>query len=436
MKKTLILLLAAGLTACTLQKTWDGVPIGKPISVTFPTPTESIASVALTAAQKEGVKAGNELAFRLLDQLYDGESFLCSPLSLQCALGMTANGASGETLQEILDVLGYGTEGVDAMNAYHKTLLEQLPAVDLKVTLKLTDALLVNDLFPLLPGFQETVQDHYYAAVENDPFDNPEKTTARVNEWASRNTDGFLQNILQPSDVAPNTAAYLMNALYFKAKWAGSEDSPMFQEKFTKEGKFTTADGSVRQVSMMHHVDGNYYRYAEMDGYTVLALPFGDWKYYMYFLLPDGNDLKAFTRELRSVSWNDVLGSFKQDAEVYVSLPKFDLENRYSLKETLQELGIRRAFVDDGSAQFDRMFAPNGSGAWFWINEVYQSARISVAEWGTEAASVTVVDMVGPTSPGPGEEPKRLFFNADHPFVFLVGEATSGTILFAGAYNG
>jgi len=317
------------------------------------------------------VKAGNELAFRLLDQLYDGKSFLCSPLSLQCALGMTANGASGETLQEILDVLGYGTEGVDAMNAYHKTLLEQLPAVDLKVTLKLTDALLVNDLFPLLPGFQETVQDHYYAAVENDPFDNPEKTTARVNEWASRNTDGFLQNILQPSDVAPNTAAYLMNALYFKAKWAGSEDSPMFQEKFTKEGKFTTADGSVRQVSMMHHVDGNYYRYAEMDGYTVLALPFGDWKYYMYFLLPDGNDLKAFTRELRSVSWNDVLGSFKQDAEVYEILfvveqherQRFDSEvferTDHAVADELPGIGAgghRTHLADDLHARFDPEF--------------------------------------------------------------------------------
>ena len=434
MKKTLVLLIAAGLATSACQKVWNGVPIGEPISITFPTPEEAIDQVVLNEAQKGYVKAGNQMAFNLLDELYDGKSFLCSPLSLQCALGMAANGASGETLQEIVDVLGYGADGVDAMNAYHKTLLEQLPAVDMGVTLKLTDALLVHEQFPLLPAFRQTVQDSYYAAVENDPFDDPEKVAARVNEWASRNTDGFLTEILRPEEVQPNTASYLMNALYFKAKWAGGERDPMFSDRFTSDGKFTMADGTAKQVPLMHHVDGRYYRYAEMDGYKVLALPFGDWKYNMYFLLPDGNDLKAFTRQLRDISWNDILGSLKRDAEVYVTLPKFDLENRYKLKESLRALGICRAFLDDGSAQFDRMFAR--TDAWYWINEVYQSARITVAEWGTEAAAVTVVDMSEATDAGPGFEPKRFYFNATHPFVFLIGEATSGAVLFVGAYNG
>ena len=86
-------------------------------------------------------------------------------------------------------------------------------------------------------------------------------------------------------------------------------------------------------------------------------------------------------------------------------------------------------------AEFDRMFAPK-PGYVYWIEKVIQKARISVAEWGTEAAAVTVVEMDGKNAMGPGEEPKRINFFADHPFVYLIGEATSGTILFEGVYSG
>jgi hypothetical protein len=123
--------------------------------------------VVLDDTQKNYVDAGNKMAFRFLKGIYDGDNIICSPLSLQYALAMTANGASGETLREIIDFLGYGEDGIEALNEYNKTLLEQLPAVDLDVTLKVTDALLVNDRFSLLPEFKETVTNSYYAAVDN-----------------------------------------------------------------------------------------------------------------------------------------------------------------------------------------------------------------------------------------------------------------------------
>lgn len=426
MKKLLIPLIGLmALVSCNKQ-----IMIKDPITVETPTPTEQITKVTLTETEQGYMAAGNAMAFRFLNQIYDGNNLIISPLSLQYALAMTANGASGETLQEIIDFLGYGEEGVDALNSYSRKLLEQLPAVDLDVTLKLTDAILVNDQFPLLPAFKETVQSNYYAAVESMPFTNPDYTAARINEWASRSTNGFIDKVLDPSELSPDAVAYLMNALYFKAKWAGSDYSPMFREHATYQEDFTLTDGSKKKVDMMHNVKDH--RYAIRDGYKVLALPYAGHKYYMYILLPDGNDVKPLLEKLAATPWGEITGSLLGDAEVNLKLPKFEIENKFYLKETLEALGVKKAFK--GSvAQFDRMFEPK-PGWYYWIEKVIQKARIKVSEWGTEAAAVTVVEMVGESAMAP--EPKRIDFFADHPFVWIIGESTSGAILFEGVYTG
>lgn len=430
MKKIVLTAAAAVLVwSCDMILVKDPV-VTDPIDVFFPDPTEQITKVDLSETEKGYVDAGNGMAFRLLNQMYSGENVVLSPLSLQLALAMTANGADGKTLQEIIGFLGYGADGIDALNAYSKKLLDQLPAVDMDVKLKLTDALLVNDQFPLLPAFQQKVQQNYYAAVDNMDFSDPAMVAARINEWASRNTDGFIDKVLEPGDISDDVVAAIMNALYFKAKWAGTEYDPMFWEESTYQDAFTLADGSKKQVSFMRNA--RYHRYAEMDGYKVLALPYAGSKYYMYILLPDDNNLDALVKKLPNISWKTILSSFKNDAEVYVKLPKFDIENKFELNDALKALGMQRPFVP-GTAEFNSMFEK--SGYYFWIGSVIQKARISVAEWGTEAAAVTVVMMCG-ESAGPGEEPKRVYFYADHPFLFVIGEATSGTILFEGAYTG
>lgn len=290
-----------------------------PITIQSPVPTEQITKVTLDETQKGYVDAGNRMAFRFLGEMFDNENLVCSPLSLQYALAMTANGASGQTRQEIIDFLGYGEEDIDALNEYSKTLLEQLPAVDLDVTLKVTDALLVNDKFPLLPSFKETVENNYYAAVDNLDFSDPEQVAARINEWASRNTDGFIDNILSASEISEDAVAYIMNALYFKAKWAGGEYDPMFESNATKPDDFHLSDGSTIKVDMMRNM--RWHQYAEMDGYKVLAIPYAGYKYYMYILLPDENDINGLIEKLKTTSWSDILSKMKSDAEVYIRIP-------------------------------------------------------------------------------------------------------------------
>ncbi|MBP5635899.1 MAG: serpin family protein [Bacteroidales bacterium] len=432
MKKTLLFVAAIALVCACVDPVDPVVPEDEQLNVSFPQPKAQLTKVDLNATEQGYVDAGNKMAFKFLEKMYDGYNLILSPLSLQYVLAMSANGASGQTLQEIIDFLGYGKEGITALNAYSKKMLEQLPAVDLEVTLKLTDALLVNKNFPLNKDFKSTVEKSYYAAVENMDFSDPAKVAARVNDWASRSTDGFIDKVLEASDISPAAVAFLMNALYFKAKWAGSEYNPMFLKEGTMDDTFTLSDGSKKKIPFMNNM--RHHQYAEMDGYKVLALPYAGEKFFMYILLPDDNKLDALVKKLPGISWRNLTSSFKTDAEVFLKLPKFDVENRYSLNDALQALGVTKAFKE-GQAEFDSMFDPKyTAGMEFWISKVLQKAKISVAEWGTEAAAVTVAMYAG--NAGPEPEPKRINFYCDHPFVFVIGEATSGTILFEGAFTG
>ncbi len=419
------------MVSCSKDMNPESVPaevdVKDTIKVMSPVPVQQITKVALNEVQKGYVEAGNSMAFRFLDRMYEGKNVVCSPLSLQYALSMAANGASGQTLHEIVDFFGYGDEGIDALNAYNKILLEQLPAVDLDVKLKVTDALIVNNMFPLLPSFKETVENNYYAAVDNMDFSDPDQVAARLNEWARRSTDGFIDEILKSEDISKDAVAFIMNALYFKAKWA-DDIKPMFDERYTAQEDFTETDGNKVKLDMMRTT--SWYWYAEMDGYLVLKLPFAGKKFNMYFLLPDKNDVGALIAKLQKTSWSEITESLKNDAEVRVRIPKFDIENKSDLTAVLQSLGISKAFQAN-SAEFDNMFQSDGP---FMISKVIQKSRISVTEWGTEAGSVTIVDMDGAAEDQP--QYKIVNFNANHPFVFVIGEETSGTILFEGVFAG
>ena len=428
MKTLGIISAVAGFISLVSCSDIDWVRVKNPITISSPSPTEQITKVSLTDTQAGYVEAGNSMSFRFLKELYDEKNLVCSPLSLQYALAMAANGASGETLQEIIDFLGYGEEGIEALNEYSKILLEQLPAVDLNVDLKVTDALLVNDMFPLLPSFKKTVETNYYAAVDNMDFSDPKQIAARINDWAKTNTNGFIDKLIDPSEISPEAVAFIMNALYFKAKWAGNKYSPMFREEGTRSEDFHLKDGKTVKAKMMRNT--RYHEYAEMDGYKVLVLPYANGKFNMYVLLPDENDIEGMIEKLQTTSWSEIRANLKQDAEVHVKLPKFNIENKHNLNDALNALGVKKAF-QPSVAEFDMMFQQK-SGYYYWISKVIQKSRIAVSEWGTEAGSVTVVEMDGATDVGPGSKPKQLYFYVNHPFLFVIGEKTSGTILFEG----
>lgn len=423
----LCLIVAAAAVACN-EKPQMPVELDDAFSITQPAPEDGITRVTLSETQKGYVREGNKMAFKLLKQLV-GEtngSFVCSPLSLQLALAMTANGAEGETLQEMLNVLGYGHEGMAALNAYSQILLTQLPAIDKEVTIKMADALVAIDLFPLKKDFRETLKTYYYAPAVSMSFDDPQQVLAQINEWARRNTEGLIDPILK--EMSPNAVAYLMNSLYFKAKWQGTEWSPMFNSDFTQNGTFYKAGGKKVQLPFM--ASGNDFPYADQGSYEMVALPYASGKFFLYILLPKTKDgLDALVASLSSSSWNSLISSLKKDTEVHLRLPRFEVSGDFQMNRVLEALGMRRAF-SDGEAQFGGLF--DGENPGFYIYRVVQKAKIQVAEWGTEAAAVTVVEMAAKSA----MPAQTVEFTADHPFVFVLGEQESGTILFEGIYSG
>lgn len=422
MKKSIIL--AAVLALC-IGCDPETPQVKDPIQMSSPQPTEQITKVSLTAEEAAMVQSGNSLTFKLFPLLQQGgKSFVFSPLSLQYALGMTANGASGKTLDQIVAALGFGND-IGKLNALCNKLLNELPALDKDVKLQLADAILVNDKYPLLPSFKEKVESTYYAAVENMSFSDPDAVAARINDWASRNTNGLIDKMLEASQIHPNALAFLMNALYFKAPWVSEGAQPLFDSEFTRNEGFRPGVGcDAIEVPMMH--TSRWWQYADMGDFQALRIPYASGKFAMYILLPQGV-ISGLADNFPTLDWKGILSQMKT-REIILSLPKFETSSSFNLNDALKALGVKNAFTDD--AQFDLMFQDPEVQA--FIDKVIQKARITVAEWGTEAAAVTVVAMAGNAMPA---DPP-VYFTCDHPFAYLIAEETSGAILFAGAYTG
>ena len=430
----ILTIIALLITICSCSK--DGgsdIPkVKDPIKIESPSPVKSIEKVSLNSAQETYVRNGNSFAINTLKDIYEtGKgSMVLSPLSLQYALAMAAAGASGETAEEIISALGCGDD-IDELNGYCNLLLNQLPALDEKVTLKLTDAMIVNDEFTVSDYFRTTLEENYYAPVEYMDSSNPKKVVERINEWAYRSTDGFIYPFLQEDDLS-DFAAVILNALYFKAPWQGTEKHPMFKSNWIlRSTPFYTVGG--KEISVDYLVNNAHYRYGRMGDNSIVGIPYAGGKYAFYAVLPDdtdgiGNLLSDITEEglheaIRTMTWSSI---------VRLRLPKFEIENKYdNLVDILKRQGISRAF--DGRAQFDKMFEDNHS---IIISNVIQKARIKITEWGTEAGAVSAVELTDGSNNSDGEKEEIVNFYADHPFAFFIEEMSSGVILFEGVYAG
>jgi serpin B len=376
------------------------------------------------------VAGSNAFAFKCLSELYNADpgSMVFSPLSLQYALAMTVNGASGETAAEITKALGFNAD-MEALNAYCNLLLNQLPALDPQVDVRLADALVVDKGYPLLPSFKETVEGMYYAPVEYMSFSDRKAVVDRINEWAHRNTNGLIFPFLKESDLNESTIATILNALYFKAPWYNPHGSALFLPEATLEDAEFFLDGGGKAKADLMQTSG-YFGYSERNGYRIVEIPYAGGKFAMYVLLPDksgGNGLKNLMAGLAKESWEEMTKSLTYSTKVNLRFPRFETASRFALLPALKALGISKAF--GGGASFDRMFDGKGS---FFIGNVIQKAKIKVTEWGTEAAAVTVVMLDGAS----GIVPKTVDFFADHPFAYVIAEKSSGTILFEGVFTG
>ena len=393
MKRIALLLLPALAAACgpgshlsespETSDASDG-PATPPVETVTP-----LSRVELTDAEKARVESGNVFAFKLLQKVYAEQqaSVVLSPLSVQYALGMVNNGASGETEQQISAVLGQ--EGRADLNAFCRHLLSDLPRVDTTVTLSIANGILLNNDYTMKPAFQQAVEENYDALSEK--------------------TRGKIPQIL--SDVSPDAILVALNAIYFKGSWRDA-----FNAKYTREQDFRTAGGGTTPVQMMHR-EGKF-SYGENDHFQRLALPYGNGRFAMEVFLPKG-DLAECLEYMKNTPWSELKKG--SSPEVIVSFPRFKTETFLNLNKILSALGMPRAFTD-GAQFFD--LVENDAAK---ISRVLHKALIEVEETGTEAAAVTAVEMVRLTAiPDP---PKPKYFTADHPFVYVITERSA--IIFA-----
>ena len=356
--------------------------------------------------------SGSSFAFGLFQDIaaYDESDIVfISPLSASIALSMTAAGAEGATQEEMLRTLGFGGLSVKDLNACNRGIIDLLSSDPEGVELNVANSLWVSDRFTLKSRYIRTAGSEYSARVSNLDFSDP-ASPAVINRWCAENTAGRIDKMIENID--PATQMYLLNALYFKGMW-----TTPFDAANTRKDIF---HGNRRdsEVEFMHRTASFPY-YIGPEG-ALLELPYGEGSFVMDIFLPaEGVSAEEFASGLDGEALSTLTGLLQSD-RIKVTLPKFKAEYETSLNATLQHLGMRDAFTP--SADFSGM-----SKEPLMISEVKQKTFIEVNEEGSEAAAVTSVAVMRTSL-----APEPLEFRVDRPFVFLIRELTSGTVLFMG----
>lgn len=385
----------------------DGSPAGPAREITE-LPRE------LSLSEELLISAGNDFAFRFLDQIFraspDSNLFL-APLSASMALGMTINGAAGSTFDEMRDVLGLGTMDQGEINEGYMDLTTLLLGLDPTVELGIGNSIWYRSGFSVRADFLERTQAFFGAQATEMNF-SASSAVEIINAWVREATRGRIKEIVEPP-IHPATVMFLINAVYFKGSW-----THRFPKSKTSEAPFTGEDGQVSPVSLMELVDT--FPYAETQSYQALDLPYGGGAFSMTLLLPkEGLPIEDLVSSLNPERWTQIVQSLA-DMEGTVHLPRFRMEWGRELKEDLEAMGMQVPFGPE--ADFSRLADQGG----LYISEVIHKTFVDVDEEGTEAAGVTSVE-IRETS-----IPEHFFFRADRPFLFVIRERISQTILFAG----
>ena len=373
----------------------------------------------LTTKASSYIQKGNTFTFDFIERINKEvkEDYVISPLSMQFLLGMLLDGANGETAAQIANVLGYGAGEVDEVNKFCLSMLEQLPELDKKTTLNIANAIFVDDGWPLNKSFVSTVGKYFKAEVSNLDFSDNAASLKAINGWSNTHTNGMIPKVLD--EVDQRMLAYLMNAVYFKSQWVNQ-----FPKESTIDEAFFYEDGAMGKVKMMKmECELPYY---ENDLFQLVSMPYGNGAFSMMVLLPKAESYTAnIAAYLKKADWNKLRNS-PSECKVDVWFPKFESKFKIQLNDILSAMGMPLAF---GNADF-RAMSPYAD----CLSFVQQDGAIKVDEEGSEAAAVSVAGMLKNTAVG--DIPQVAFFHADHPFIYLITEASTGTVLFAGRYSG
>jgi serpin B len=367
------------------------------------------------------VKGNNTFALDLYEKLSkeDGNLFF-SPYSVSTALAMTYGGARGETAKEMASVLHFGTDS----EPLHRGFSELIGGINGKSGARQFELTTANRLwgqkdYTFDPNFIKLTVDNYGAGLKEVDFaTDTELARQTINAWVEEQTKDKIKELIKPGFLTDASRLVLTNAIYFKASW----DEPFLKEA-TQTGSFKLpGDKTIADVSFMQK---NFsVKYLAGDNFQAIALPYVKNELSMVVLLPKEVDgLAGLEKSLTVPGYvNDVLAKM-QRSQVKVVLPKFKVTSEFDLSEQLQGLGMKTAFTKKAN------FSGITSREPLQISKVIHKAFVDVHEAGTEAAAATAVVMIFGGAPRPQEPPA---FRADHPFVYLIIDNNSGSILFMG----
>jgi serpin B len=382
---------------------------------TAPPPLLTSLPRELTSDEIAIQTAINDLSFRLLGQLSRADptgNIFVSPLSVSSALGMAANGASGDTYNQIRQTLGLNGMQEQAINQGYKGLVDLLLSLDASVDVQIANSLWHHQLYSVQPTFANALNSYFGATPFARDFRNP-ATVTEINGWVNTRTFGKIPSIIE--QISDQEIMFLINAIFFHGKWREPFDPAKSQV-----GTFTTGDARQLATTFMAR-EGQQLTFSQSQMFTSARLPYGNGAFAMALLRPNA-PLDVFTDMLTVALWNEIQAGFGTGRAV-LRVPRFTLEYKRSLADDLKALGMVRPF-DSDAAEFPRMVL--GSDQLF-ISRVEHRAAVDVNEAGTTAAAATSVG-VGVTS-----APPQLDF--DRPFVFVIYEQFSGTILFLGSFR-
>lgn len=376
----------------------------------------------LSDAQHEMVNNNNSFAFSLYNKTMGMNSRVVSPLSVTYLMSMLANGADGETQQQILATLGWAGEGIQQpslqdINDYSRMLIEKTARLDKAVTVEIANYVAVNKEFKLNSKFQKSVERDYKAGVESLNFTSP-STLKRINDWCNDRTHGMIPSIINELD--PDAVSYLMNAIYFNGTWKDK-----FSKEETKQEMFRGYTRDIQYVDMMHR-HGEYF-YADGDGYSAVSIPYGNGAFRMTVILPsEGSFLRDVMASMDGGKFQ-ALQSSMEKCNVDLKIPRFTTEVDLPLNDIISALGAPLIF----SSQADFSQFARGD---FYVSKMFQKAKIEVSEEGTKAAAVTAAIMM--MSAMRPEKKRNVVFHADSPFAYIISENSTGSIYFMGQYTG
>jgi serpin B len=361
----------------------------------------------------EKMSAGNStFAFDLYQAIRDqsGNLFF-SPYSISAALAMTYAGARGNTERQMAETLHWVLPQ-DQLHPAFNALDLQLTSAN-GFTLTVANSIWGQNGYSFRKEFLDTLAKNYGSGLGLLDFvDEAKREQSRliINLWVSDQTKGKIKDLIAQGILTRDTRLVLANAIYFKAEW----QVPFLNG--TRNDTFTLLDGNQVTVPMMSRRTET--RYAEGAGYQAVEIAYKGERMRMIVLLPAPGQFEAFEQALTSERIGAILQSL-EPTDLQLLMPKFKYETSLSLAKTLMQMGMTDAFTP-GTADFSGMDGTRN----LYVSQVVHKAFVAVDEIGTEAAAATGV-VVGIVS-------MPVVVKLDRPFVFIIRDAESGTILFAG----